>query len=502
MKLRVLVLALASVAAPSTAVAADDICSRLILQAVQQFCQLLPSGLNLCQPVAVMGPGPECKSPEKQALVRVPLAAPTLQFPYGAPPPAASFSYSPPPYTTPVLLPPVAAVVPRVDPGSVLPAAAPVVAVAPAPAGENQGQAEPATQAPVMEMPVKQDAVPAESVDQVVADAPPTSPTPPAITEEVMPKPETAPAAPAPQTVAEVAQVVETPPAAAAEVSAKPEAVPATPAAQAVAEVVQLVQIPSAIPAEVMARPEADPATPATQFVTEPAQLAQTPSALPAEVMAEPEAAPAVAPTADAAAPALTMPAVTPSVMVTEAPGVDATPAPDVPPAAAPAVVVTTVAGADQAAPAIPSAEAPAVPVAPVQAAAPVAAPVPAAVQPQVSVSTQDIDALAHFDFDSAELTEAGRTALDAWVALAPGGKTVRITGYADRLGPEPYNLKLSLRRAQTVKEYLAGKGVNGRVVQLEARGEADPVIRCKGGSNPVTKACLAPNRRAQVELE
>jgi len=83
-----------------------------------------------------------------------------------------------------------------------------------------------------------------------------------------------------------------------------------------------------------------------------------------------------------------------------------------------------------------------------------------------------------------------------------PRAGRFRITGHADRLGPEPYNLKLSLRRAETVKQYLAGKGVDARVIQLEAKGESDPVKRCKGGATPATKACLAPNRRAEVESE
>jgi len=111
-------------------------------------------------------------------------------------------------------------------------------------------------------------------------------------------------------------------------------------------------------------------------------------------------------------------------------------------------------------------------------------------------------DALAHFDFDRAELTAAGRAALDTWLAQAPKNQPVRVIGHADRLGPEPYNLKLSLRRAQSVRQYLTGKGVSARVIELEAKGESEPVKRCKGGATPATKKCLAPNRRAVVELE
>lgn len=112
------------------------------------------------------------------------------------------------------------------------------------------------------------------------------------------------------------------------------------------------------------------------------------------------------------------------------------------------------------------------------------------------------MDALAHFDFDSATLTAVGRAVLDAWLTEAPKGKSIRVSGYADRLGPEPYNLKLSLRRADAVKQYLAGKGYDPRRIQLEAKGEAEPVKRCKGDATPITKACLAPNRRVRIDPE
>lgn len=109
-------------------------------------------------------------------------------------------------------------------------------------------------------------------------------------------------------------------------------------------------------------------------------------------------------------------------------------------------------------------------------------------------------DALAHFDFDSAILTDAGRAELDAWLAVAAKDKKIRVSGHADRLGPEPYNVKLSLRRAEAVKQYLISKGMAPHRIELEAKGESDPVKRCKGGPTTATKACLAPNRRVVID--
>ncbi|MGQ9686578.1 MAG: hypothetical protein ACUVT2_09780, partial [Thiobacillaceae bacterium] len=49
--------------------------------------------------------------------------------------------------------------------------------------------------------------------------------------------------------------------------------------------------------------------------------------------------------------------------------------------------------------------------------------------------------AIAHFEFDRAELTEAGRAALDAWLARNAKATRVVVTGHADRLGSSAYNL-------------------------------------------------------------
>jgi outer membrane protein OmpA-like peptidoglycan-associated protein len=108
--------------------------------------------------------------------------------------------------------------------------------------------------------------------------------------------------------------------------------------------------------------------------------------------------------------------------------------------------------------------------------------------------------AIAHFEFDRAELTEAGKAALDAWLARNAKGSRVVVTGHADRLGPTPYNLDLSRRRAEAARDYLVSKGVDPRLITLLAKGESQPVTYCKGRPNPATIACLAPNRRVVIE--
>ena len=80
--------------------------------------------------------------------------------------------------------------------------------------------------------------------------------------------------------------------------------------------------------------------------------------------------------------------------------------------------------------------------------------------------------------------------------------------GYTDRIGSDAYNLKLSQRRAQAVKDYLVTKGIEPNRVYTEGKGEANPVKQC---ADPSAKGevrnqkqlidCLQPNRRVEVEV-
>ena len=69
-----------------------------------------------------------------------------------------------------------------------------------------------------------------------------------------------------------------------------------------------------------------------------------------------------------------------------------------------------------------------------------------------------------YFDFDSARLTPAARAKLDSLVDIIKNSTDVRsvsIVGYADRIGSNDYNYRLSQRRARSVEQYLASKGYN-----------------------------------------
>ena len=71
----------------------------------------------------------------------------------------------------------------------------------------------------------------------------------------------------------------------------------------------------------------------------------------------------------------------------------------------------------------------------------------------------------------------------------------VRIVGHTDNTGADTLNDRLSLDRAQSVKNYLVDRGVRANTVQVAGRGEREPV------ADNGTEAGRAKNRRVEIFL-
>ncbi len=142
--------------------------------------------------------------------------------------------------------------------------------------------------------------------------------------------------------------------------------------------------------------------------------------------------------------------------------------------------------------------------------AAPAPAPAPAAAAPAAPVTKViTLASKTLFDFNKAALTGEGKAVLDREIVDKLSGiKKVTfmlITGHTDRLGSHPYNQKLSEKRAEAVKGYLVGKGIDANVVETMGAGktQAVPGVSCDD-KLPRKKLieCLAPNRRVTVEVK
>jgi OOP family OmpA-OmpF porin len=113
------------------------------------------------------------------------------------------------------------------------------------------------------------------------------------------------------------------------------------------------------------------------------------------------------------------------------------------------------------------------------------------------------IGADTYFDFDRAELSSDAKRKLDTAADRVKSADeiTVRIVGYADQIGLEDYNLSLSQRRADAVRTYLIEHGMPENALNVEARGETDPIVNCEGRQGATLIDCLQPNRRTEIEF-
>lgn len=103
------------------------------------------------------------------------------------------------------------------------------------------------------------------------------------------------------------------------------------------------------------------------------------------------------------------------------------------------------------------------------------------------------------FDFDMSNINTAGQVVIDQVLAdAAAKGVPVSIsaTGHADRSGSEDYNMALSLRRADSVREALIAGGVDGNAITVAGRGESEPAVPTPDGVREQA------NRRVEIVIQ
>lgn len=122
------------------------------------------------------------------------------------------------------------------------------------------------------------------------------------------------------------------------------------------------------------------------------------------------------------------------------------------------------------------------------------AAPPPAAAAPPTQQPPREVFRLegVFFDFDKSVIKPEGRVKLDSAVKILnryPDMK-VEIQGHTDSIATEQYNIGLSNRRANSVKEYLISKGISASRLTTRGFGETSPA------ADNGTAAGRALNRR------
>ena len=134
---------------------------------------------------------------------------------------------------------------------------------------------------------------------------------------------------------------------------------------------------------------------------------------------------------------------------------------------------------------------------APAAKAAPAPAPAPAPARAPAAASKVTYAADAFFDFDKAVLKADGKAKLDDLVSKvkAINLEVIIAVGHTDSVGSDAYNQKLSVRRAEAVKAYLASKGIEKNRIYTEGKGEKQPI------ADNQTKEGRAKNRRVEIEV-
>ncbi|CAM5764102.1 MULTISPECIES: peptidoglycan-associated lipoprotein Pal [Bosea] len=102
------------------------------------------------------------------------------------------------------------------------------------------------------------------------------------------------------------------------------------------------------------------------------------------------------------------------------------------------------------------------------------------------------------FETDSTDLTPTATATLDKqaqWLQRY-ANYSFTIEGHADERGTREYNYSLGARRAQTVRDYLASRGIPANRIRTISYGKERPVAVCNDIS------CWSQNRRAVTVLD
>jgi OmpA-OmpF porin, OOP family len=120
----------------------------------------------------------------------------------------------------------------------------------------------------------------------------------------------------------------------------------------------------------------------------------------------------------------------------------------------------------------------------------------PAAAAPATAPAAPSF--MVFFDWDRADLSaQALQTLQQAASAYKQRGSArVVATGHADRSGPENYNMALSLRRANAVKNALVSDGVPATAISVVGRGESQPLVQTADGVRE------PQNRRVEIVVQ
>jgi hypothetical protein len=105
---------------------------------------------------------------------------------------------------------------------------------------------------------------------------------------------------------------------------------------------------------------------------------------------------------------------------------------------------------------------------------------------------------MVFFDWDRSNLSAQAQSTLQqaAQAYKTRGSARVTATGHTDTSGPEGYNMALSLRRANAVKDSLVQNGVPAQAITVIGKGESSPLVATGDGVRE------PQNRRVEIVMD
>ena len=122
----------------------------------------------------------------------------------------------------------------------------------------------------------------------------------------------------------------------------------------------------------------------------------------------------------------------------------------------------------------------------------------PSAPPPVTQAPVQTTSFMVFFDWDRSNLSAQALNTIKqaAGAYKTKGSARITATGHTDKSGPENYNMALSLRRANAVKDALVRNGVPAGAIQVVGKGESQPLV-------PTADGVREPqNRRVEIVLQ